>query len=203
MTFLEKQMEEREVAVPRPANGAKCARCGRGLKKGYFVGGVAYGPVCVRKLGFAINTEGVAYRKRKKVAQEPEPDEGVQLAFFHETPSPEVVYTGTILGNDDDRIVTAHRPGRPVRQLPLHLDIVNHSPTGFCWGYGGSGPAQLALAILLDYLRGDRERVMPMYQDFKFKVIAGLDQDKPFTIDGRTVENFITEWDINFLKGQL
>jgi len=28
--------------------------------------------------------------------------------------------------------------------------IVNHSPDGFNWGYAGSGPAQLALAILLN-----------------------------------------------------
>lgn len=35
--------------------------------------------------------------------------------------------------------------GRP---LELRLDLCNHSPTGFEWGYGGSGPAQLALAIL-------------------------------------------------------
>jgi len=26
----------------------------------------------------------------------------------------------------------------------------NHSPTGFNWGYIGSGPSQLALALLLD-----------------------------------------------------
>jgi hypothetical protein len=29
--------------------------------------------------------------------------------------------------------------------------VRNHSPEGFSWGYGGSGPAQLALAILMDY----------------------------------------------------
>ncbi|GAI22752.1 unnamed protein product, partial [marine sediment metagenome] len=28
--------------------------------------------------------------------------------------------------------------------------ICDHSPDGFNWGYAGSGPAQLALAILLD-----------------------------------------------------
>lgn len=32
-------------------------------------------------------------------------------------------------------------------------DLHNHSPTGFNWGYGGSGPAQAALAILAMYLR--------------------------------------------------
>lgn len=36
------------------------------------------------------------------------------------------------------------------RPLPLHLDVRDHSPTGFAWGYGGSGPAQLALALLID-----------------------------------------------------
>ena len=39
-------------------------------------------------------------------------------------------------------IVTVN--GRP---LNPRLDLYNHSPTGFEWGYCGSGPAQLALAI--------------------------------------------------------
>jgi hypothetical protein len=30
--------------------------------------------------------------------------------------------------------------------------IYNHSPDGFEWGYSGSGPSQLALAILLDHI---------------------------------------------------
>lgn len=29
--------------------------------------------------------------------------------------------------------------------------VIYHSPTGFEWGYGGSGPADLALSILADY----------------------------------------------------
>ena len=51
--------------------------------------------------------------------------------------------------------------------------VRNHSPDGFAWGYGGSGPAQLALAILLEFY--DKE-TMPNYQDFKFKVIGALPQ---------------------------
>jgi len=35
--------------------------------------------------------------------------------------------------------------------------LVNHSPDGFNWGYGGSGPAQLALAILLDVTNNPEE----------------------------------------------
>ncbi len=34
--------------------------------------------------------------------------------------------------------------------LSLRTEIRNHSPTGFNWGYGGSGVSQLALAILAD-----------------------------------------------------
>lgn len=52
--------------------------------------------------------------------------------------------------------------------------IINHSPDGFNWGYGGSGPAQLALAILLKIT--SRETAMQMYQDFKWDVIASLPQ---------------------------
>lgn len=54
----------------------------------------------------------------------------------------------------------------------------NHSPDGFNWGYGGSGPAQLALAIMLR-LTGKADG----YQDFKFKVIAGIPQGQDFNIE--------------------
>lgn len=50
--------------------------------------------------------------------------------------------------------------------------IVNHSPDGFNWGYGGSGPSQLALALLLHF--HGRELAEQHYQDFKWDVIAKL-----------------------------
>jgi hypothetical protein len=50
--------------------------------------------------------------------------------------------------------------------------VYNHSPDGFNWGYGGSGPSQLALAIMLRYL--PRSEALAVYQDFKREVIAGL-----------------------------
>ena len=56
------------------------------------------------------------------------------------------------------------------RPLPLRLDLWNHSPTGFEFGYGGSGPAQLALAILADCC-GD-ELAVQYHQAFKWAVIA-------------------------------
>ena len=58
------------------------------------------------------------------------------------------------------------------RPLPLRLDLWNHSPTGFEFGYGGSGPAQLALAILADCC-GD-ELAVQYHQAFKWAVIARI-----------------------------
>lgn len=52
-------------------------------------------------------------------------------------------------------------------------DLWNHSPTGFEWGYGGSGPAQLALAILADHCDNDHE-AFNFHHRFKWTVIAGL-----------------------------
>jgi len=46
-----------------------------------------------------------------------------------------------------------------------------HSPDGFEYGYGGSGPSQLALAILLDALENEQE-ALTYYQEFKWKFIA-------------------------------
>lgn len=58
------------------------------------------------------------------------------------------------------------------RPLPLRLDLWNHSPTGFEFGYGGSGPAQLALAILSDCC-GD-ELAVQYHHAFKWAVIARI-----------------------------
>ena len=64
-----------------------------------------------------------------------------------------------------------------VNGVPLNprLDLWNHSPTGFEWGYGGSGPAQLALALLADHLDNDDEAVQ-LHQEFKRKVVAKFDR---------------------------
>lgn len=62
--------------------------------------------------------------------------------------------------------------GTVTRALPLCRNLFAHSH-GFEWGYAGSGPAQLALAILADYLN-DPEKAVRYHQKFKFMVIVGL-----------------------------
>ncbi len=54
------------------------------------------------------------------------------------------------------------------------LAFLNKSPTGFSWGYGGSGPAQLAFAIFLKYLPA--REVMAMHQALNWKFKATLPQ---------------------------
>ena len=59
------------------------------------------------------------------------------------------------------------------RRLNPRLDLWNHSPTGFEWGYCGSGPAQLALAILADHCGNDKQ-AFNFHHRFKWAVVAEL-----------------------------
>ena len=56
--------------------------------------------------------------------------------------------------------------------LDLRTDLRLHS-SETNWGYGGSGPAQLALALAADVL-GDDEKALDVYQRLKFKLVGGL-----------------------------
>ena len=58
------------------------------------------------------------------------------------------------------------------------LNFRSHSPTGFSWGYAGSGPAQLSLAILMQFI--PPEQAVLIYQEFK--------------------QTFTTHWQGNFLE---
>ena len=60
--------------------------------------------------------------------------------------------------------------------LNPRLDLRNHSPDGFAWGYNGSGPSQLALALCADAL-GDDERAARIYHAFKFRHVGAMTSD--------------------------
>jgi hypothetical protein len=62
-----------------------------------------------------------------------------------------------------------------VERLPPSPYAKKASPQGFAWGYGGSGPAALALSILY-HVYGHEEALFPFYQDFKFQVLNHLDR---------------------------
>ena len=62
--------------------------------------------------------------------------------------------------------------GQPL-DLQGSLKVANHSPTGFMWGYLGSGPSQTALALLLHF-GATKEEALAWYHQFKQDVIAPL-----------------------------
>lgn len=75
------------------------------------------------------------------------------------------------------------------RALPLHLNVRNHSPTGFSWGYNGSGVAQLALAILLTVTT--EPHALALYQVFKSEVLARKPIDKSWTMSAEEVAQWL------------
>jgi hypothetical protein len=83
--------------------------------------------------------------------------------------------------------------GEAQEPLDMRLDLWNHSPTGGEWGYGGSGPAQLALAILAD-ATGDDELALDHHQAFKWEVVARW-QRSFFYITRANVLNWVYEHD--------
>jgi hypothetical protein len=110
-----------------------------------------------------------------------------------ERPNPDQVrYEGHYDEARDVCYVEVFKPGKSPYPMQERQDIVNHSPTGIAWGYGGSGPAQCAFAILMDYL-GDEERARALYQDFKFRVVAAFRPNAEWTLTGRQIENVIAK----------
>ena len=72
-------------------------------------------------------------------------------------------------------VVKVHEEGREPRPLPLRHDLRLHSAE-FNWGYGGSGPAQLSLALAFEIL-GDEDEAQDVYQQLKRKVVGRLPED--------------------------
>ena len=78
------------------------------------------------------------------------------------------LYKGYRYQEAGELVVT--KDGKPLSPAPSQK-LFNHSPDGFQWGYGGSGPAQLALALLLD-VTGDPELSVRLHQTFKTHFVA-------------------------------
>lgn len=131
-------------------------------------------------LGFGVLTDEERLPGEGYEGTGPGPHLPVLIVYgWQAVPNPEtgVAYTVTV-----DRIVTyrGYRGGLVVVQdkegaeSPLpHL--VRHSPTGFAWGYGGSGPADLARSMLA-HATGE-EPPEAEYMDFKFEVVTQMPED--------------------------
>ena len=78
-------------------------------------------------------------------------------------------YSGRRDPENGGTVVT--RPDGSPLPLAPSLAIRRYSPDGFNWGYHGSGPAQLALALLLDHTE-DADLARYFHQRFKRDVVA-------------------------------
>ncbi len=137
---------------------------------------------------------GTIWTPPSAFATDCEEPEGLGLNSGERTqPMSRVSYFGVREGGEA-RVFRHREHSDPEQGVPLppRLDLRGHSPTGFEWGYGGSGPAQLSLAILADYLGNDRE-AQEYYQDFKFAVIGGLPRDQSWSLSDTEIDAALHE----------
>ncbi len=103
------------------------------------------------------------------------------------------IYSGTGRGHraGPARVTVEHESldNGPI-ELPARRDLWNHSPDGFQWGYGGSGPAQLALAILAHHTADDGKATR-LHQQFKRRAIATLELGASWTMTGADVQRHL------------
>ena len=121
----------------------KCARCGRKLKDP----NAEYGPICARKVA-----------AEQGIAEQPASSITIQTTIRDG-------YAG--MRTPVGPVVVRIRNGvqKPLRHL------VRHSPDGFNWGYGGSGPSDLARSIIAD-VTGDENPHPAIYQPFKWEFVS-------------------------------
>lgn len=93
--------------------------------------------------------------------------------------------------------------GKPIVELvmgdglnPLRHRYQRHSPDGFEFGYGGSGPAECALNLLAEFIGVKNATEKGLYQDFKFAFIGGIDQEKGGEIPAERIREWVRgQWE--------
>ena len=106
----------------------------------------------------------------------------------------------------EDPLVMVEVDGEVTGPLP---HVVKHSPSGFAWGYAGSGPAELARCLLIHALDaepdcpeckgtgcfwcdgGYRAPTPRQYQGFKFDRIASLPQGHGWQLTRDEIRNWV------------
>ncbi len=155
-------MTEGRMSRLRPSVHTRRRRSGRGR------GPDTLGPVRVDRLGVATGTAernvcpkcGAALRSEGSASACP-----VCAGWG--------CYRGEIVpggAHISDRVRVTRPDGSELNPAPS-LALRNHNPAGFAWDHEGGGPAQLALALLLD-LTGDRGFAVANYDTFRTAVVA-------------------------------
>lgn len=155
----------------------RCQICGRDLTDPVSVKR-GIGPDCIAKLRREAELER-AYREAMEAIGRP----AIRL-------EPEVVYS---LRRGADRATVSRPHGFEPYKLPLTIEdgsAYPKSPDGHAYGYGGSGPSQLALDVLTDYLE---EKPAPsIYQAFKRRFIETASGPE-WTVSSSQIDAFLVE----------
>ena len=114
-------------------------------------------------------------------------------------------YYGHVPTGDHSLYVTVRDHKKGLKALSHHL---RYSPTGYNWGYGGSGPSELARCILLDAFgvddcpdtpnecRCDNNWAESSYPAFRDSVISDLKQEE----DWKLYQDWILDWVFDHLS---
>jgi hypothetical protein len=98
----------------------------------------------------------------------------------------------------EDKSDPVTKDGQILRPEPS-LRLRSHSTTGFSWGYLGSGPAQLALALLYD-ATGDERVALQWHQPFKEEFVAKW--DRQWQITSKEIKDWIASKTIRQAGGE-
>lgn len=163
----------------------RCRICNRVLKNPLAIE-KGIGPVCARRVG-AIKA---AMDKHDAGGDEIVPYDGGD--FFIERLASE-----TITGPNMQTEMLKH-PASGIRSnVPRR--ITKHSPDGYNFGYGGSGPADFALNVCMALVHADD--AYQHYQDFKWHFVAvGDSEAERLDIKRADAEKWFTDRGVKILK---
>lgn len=150
-----------------------CFKCGRALKRQPWAN-LGIGPICQKKVDAERDSH---FAQTEDIV---ETYDGGAI-FIERLP----MIREDFAGNLHALVDTA----TGVRTNVQPLDM-KKSPTGFNYGYGGSGPSCFALNVMLMFCK-DADDAWKIYQDFKRKFVEPAPQHERLEIPRGQIENFI------------
>lgn len=107
-------------------------------------------------------------------------------------------FEGVIEAGDDWQVYVTD-PGGERRELQPRYDLANHSPDGFSWGYVGSGPSQLAIAMLAHHFwhecdaHDDSAKATRLAGQFMTECVAVLPKGKSWAYTSNDIDDWLSD----------
>lgn len=116
---------------------------------------------------------------------------------MQDTKAAEVVYRGEQPASGGPGTVTVEEDGT-TRELDPRTDIANHSPSGLSWGFRGSGPRQLAIALLADVYGDDLAEDPHASLHLTHELVENLDDE--FEVTAETIKSIMSMTDEEYAE---